>query len=58
MFKRVTIHPDILPGEPCIGGLRIPVHLVVSLMAAGVTAPEIIKEYPDLELEGIYAALD
>jgi len=58
MFKRVTLDPKILHGEPCIRGMRIPVHLVVSLVAAGMTVPEIIDEYPDLEPQDIRAALD
>ena len=58
MFERITIHPNVLHGEPCIRGLRIPVHLVVGLVAAGMTTSEIIQEYPDLELEDIRAALD
>ncbi len=58
MFERVTINPNILHGEPCIRGMRIPVHLVVSLVAAGMTTPEIIQEYPDLEPQDIRAALD
>lgn len=44
MFERVTIDPNILHGEPCIRGMRIPVHLVISLVAAGMTTPQIISE--------------
>ena len=58
MFERVTIDPNILHGEPCIRGMRIPVHLVISLVAAGMTTQQIIDEYPDLEPEDIHAALD
>jgi uncharacterized protein (DUF433 family) len=58
MFERASIDPNVLHGEPCIRGMRIPVHLVVSLVAAGMTPPEIIAEYPDLEPEDIRAALD
>ena len=54
----MTIDPAILHGEPCIRGMRIPVHLVVSLVAAGMTTAEIMEEYPDLEPEDIRAALD
>jgi uncharacterized protein (DUF433 family) len=58
MFERITIDPNVIHGEPCIRGMRIPVHLVVSLVAAGMTTAEIIAEYPDLALEDIRAALD
>ena len=37
--------------------MRIAVSLVVNLVANGMTFDEIIKEYPDLELEDIQEAL-
>jgi len=37
--------------------MRIPVSLVVNLVADGVTTDEIIKEYPDLEPEDMKEAL-
>jgi uncharacterized protein (DUF433 family) len=58
MFERITIDPKVYHGEPCIRGMRIPVHLVVSLVAAGMTVQEIIAEYPDLKREDIKAALE
>lgn len=58
MFERITIDPEICHGEPCLRGLRIPASLVVSLVAAGMTAAEIVQEYPDLEPEDIRAALE
>jgi uncharacterized protein (DUF433 family) len=36
----------------------MPVYLVVGFVAAGMTTPEIIEEYPDLEPEDIRAALE
>jgi len=44
-------------GAPCIRGLRIPVATVVGMVAEGMTEPEILKTYPDLELEDIREAL-
>ena len=40
-----------------IRGMRIPVSLVVNLIANEMTTDEIIKEYPDLEPEDIKEAL-
>jgi uncharacterized protein (DUF433 family) len=37
--------------------MRIPVSLVVNLVANGMTTAEILKEYPDLEAEDIRQAL-
>ncbi len=56
-FDRITFNPDILGGKACIRGMRIPVSLVVNLIANGMTPAEIIDEYPDLETEDIQQAL-
>lgn len=44
-------------GKACIRGMRIPVSLIVNLVANGMTTPEIIDDYPDLEPEDIRQAL-
>lgn len=56
-FKRITFHSGVMGGQACIRGLRIPVSLIVNLVANGMTTEEIIKEYPDLEPEDIKEAL-
>ncbi len=56
-FDRITHNPDILGGKACIRGMRIPVSLIVNLVANGMTVEEIIDEYPDLEPEDIRQAL-
>ncbi|MFQ5963832.1 MAG: DUF433 domain-containing protein [Candidatus Scalinduaceae bacterium] len=56
-FKRITFNPNIMGGQACIRGMRIPVSLIVSLVANGMTTDEIIKEYPDIELEDIKESL-
>ena len=37
--------------------MRIPVSLVVNLVANGMSTEEILREYPDLEAEDIRQAL-
>lgn len=56
-FDRITFYPHIMGGQASIRGIRIPVSLVVNLVANGMTTEEIIKEYPDLEPEDIKEAL-
>lgn len=56
-FDRITFDPNILGGKACIRGMRISVSLIVNLVANGMTAEEIIEEYPDLEPEDIWQAL-
>ena len=57
MLERISSDPDILHGKPCVRGTRIPVYLIVSLIAEGETVENIIKDYPSLTPEDIRAAL-
>ena len=61
-LDRITFNPRIMAGQACIRGMRIPVSLIVNLVANGKPFEEILEEYPDLELDDIkqslqYAAL-
>lgn len=54
---RITINPEQCGGRPCIRGMRIRVIDVLDLFAAGLSAQEILREMPDLEMEDLTAAL-
>ncbi|MDG6914302.1 MAG: DUF433 domain-containing protein [Nitrososphaerota archaeon] len=54
---RIAIDSKVLRGKPVIKGTRIPVYLIVELMASGMSEAEILKEYPDLSREDVRAAL-
>ncbi len=56
-FTRITVNPAQMGGVPCLRGLRIPVATVVGMVADGMTGPEILAAYPDLEREDIGEAL-
>jgi uncharacterized protein (DUF433 family) len=56
-FKRITVRADQMGGVPCIRGLRIPVATVVGMVAEGMSDPEILAAYPDLEVEDIREAV-
>ncbi len=56
-FQRITTHPEICGGKPCIRGLRFPVSRLLGLLAAGETTETILKSYPYLEQEDIREAL-
>ena len=45
-FERVTVDPDRMGGLPCIRGLRIPVATVVGMVAEGMTAEQLLADYP------------
>jgi uncharacterized protein (DUF433 family) len=56
-LDRITVDPDVLVGKPVIKGTRIPVYLIVELVANGIATKEILKEYPQLREEDIKAAM-
>lgn len=55
---RITVEPGKCGGRPCIRGMRIRVADVLSLLGAGASPAEILEDYPDLEAEDIFAALN
>ena len=57
-FNRITFDNRIMGGQACIRGMRIPVSLIVNLVAHGKTVLEIIEEYPDLNEEDIKQCLE
>ncbi len=48
-FQRITFDSQIMAGRACIRGMRIPVSLILNLVANRMTVEEILQEYPDLE---------
>ncbi len=56
-LARIVSDPDTLHGKPRIKGTRIPVYLIVQLIAAGESIPVILEDYPSLNNDDIKAAL-
>ena len=56
-LQRITVSADQMGGLPCIRSLRIPVSVIVDLVAANTPDEEILRLYPDLEPEDIREAL-
>jgi uncharacterized protein (DUF433 family) len=56
-FNRITFDPNLMGGRACIRGMRITVSLILNLISNGMTAQEIVKEYPYLEEEDIRQSL-
>jgi uncharacterized protein (DUF433 family) len=56
-LKRIIVNPDIISGKPIIKGTRIPVDLILKLLAQGISIKEILDDYPHLTKEDIQAAL-
>ena len=55
--NRITIDPEIMHGKPVIKNTRIPVYIVLNLLAGGLRPEEVLKEYPDLTREDILTCL-
>ena len=57
LLDRIVVDPNILVGKPVIKGTRIPVYLIIELIAGGMTIKDVLKEYPELREEDVKAAL-
>jgi uncharacterized protein (DUF433 family) len=57
ILERITTHPEVCSGRPCIRGLRFPVSRVLGLLASGETEQSILHSYPYLESEDIHESL-
>ena len=55
--SRIVVDPEVLSGKPVIKGTRIPVYLIIELLANGLTEKEVLRQYPTLKKEDIKAAL-
>jgi len=55
-FDRIKVDPNVCGGKPTVRGLRITVDFVLKLLGDGYTAEQIIREYPELELNDVYQA--
>ncbi|MFA4918777.1 MAG: DUF433 domain-containing protein [Thermodesulfovibrionales bacterium] len=55
LVERIVSDPKICSGKPCIKGTRIPVHIILDLLAAGENFEGIKKAYPNITDEDIRA---
>ncbi len=55
---RIIADPEIMHGKPVIKGTRIPVYIVLSLLAGGLGSKDVLDEYPDLTREDVLACLE
>ena len=55
--KIITIEPGKRSGKPCIRGLRIAVSDVLDYLASGMSAGQILEDFPELTDEDLRACL-
>jgi len=57
MKSQIIVDPDVLAGKPVIAGTRIPVYLILNLLAHGYDLDRIVEAYPILTKEDVKAAI-
>lgn len=58
LLDRITTDPGIFNGKPIIRGMRFKVSDVLGYLASGMTAEEILTDFPYLEKEDTIASLE
>lgn len=58
MIERISIHANIWHGQACITGTRVPVHQVVRMFANGDSLEDLLRAYPTITREDIFACLE
>ncbi len=56
-FTRIKVDHRIMAGLPCIAGTRLPVAMLVRVVAAGTSMEAIVAAYPQLTEDDVREAL-
>jgi uncharacterized protein (DUF433 family) len=57
MYERISVNPSVCSSRACIKGKRIPVYLIVKMLANGDTIEDLLEDYPTITREDILACL-
>ena len=57
LLRRIAVNPKVMAGKPVIRGTRITVEQILRLLAQGLSAEEILRDFPHLTEEDLRAAL-
>ncbi len=55
--EHIESNPKIMFGKPVIKGTRIPVDLILEKLSLGENIEQLLKAYPSIKTESIYACL-
>jgi uncharacterized protein (DUF433 family) len=55
--QRIVIDPEVCGGRPIVAGTRMRVADVLDALASGVTAEELVADFPYLAREDVLACL-
>ena len=53
----IETNPKVMFGKPVIKGTRVPVDLLLEKLSLGETLEQLLKSYPSLTKESLYACL-
>ncbi|MBX9599503.1 MAG: DUF433 domain-containing protein [Bryobacteraceae bacterium] len=56
--ERITAKAEVMMGEPCIRGTRIPVYILLQKIGAGESFEDLLAAYPSLQAEDLRACLE
>lgn len=56
-LDRITVDPKVCLGQPTLRGMRITVSVVLKMLAAGKSIPDVLAAYPELEAEDVRQAI-
>jgi uncharacterized protein (DUF433 family) len=56
-IERIISDSKVCSGKPCIKGTRIPVHIILDLLAAGENFEGVKRTYPNITEDDIKACL-
>ena len=54
----IEVKPGVRSGKPCFKGTRITVYDVLEYLAGGMTAAQIVDDFPDLTPQHVRANVD
>lgn len=57
-YERITVDPARMGGVPTIRDTRVTVGMVLGQLAAGRTVDDVFADYPYLERDDIWGALE
>lgn len=57
-IQRVSVDPNRMGGLPTIRDTRVTVGMVIGQLAAGRTIDDLLADYPYLERDDVFAALE
>ena len=55
--QRISTHPNVRSGKPCIKGTRITVMDILEYLAGGMSEDEVLADFPVLTREDIRTVL-